>query len=149
MSDEDLEHAAGLILDVELYAGLQELAAGAFPKHCRACGRCYRDVEDYIAQTQRVASGKSGLKQSVGDDGCVIVELFRNCVCGSTLMDCFRDRRDHSDAGMRRRTRFGAFIEVLVSRGIERSRARVELLRILRGQPSALFAARSRTAPSA
>ncbi|MCK9987662.1 MAG: hypothetical protein AzoDbin1_04134, partial [Azoarcus sp.] len=40
-------------------------------------------------------------------DGQVIVELFRNCVCGSTLMDCFRDRRDTSEAGLRRRARFG------------------------------------------
>lgn len=72
-------------IDVEFYAELQEIAANTFPKRCLACGR-------------------SGLKQSVDDGGHVIVELFRHCVCGSTLMDCFTDRRDASETGKQDKT---------------------------------------------
>lgn len=131
-------------IDAGLYSGLQELAASAFPKRCPACGRSYRDAADYVAQTLHVANGSSGLKQAVDDDGQVIVELFRNCVCGSTLMDSFRNRRDCSEAGQRRRTRFAEVLATLVARGIERSQARTELLKVLRGEPSPILKARPR-----
>ncbi|AYH42101.1 oxidoreductase [Azoarcus sp. DN11] len=129
-------------LDAALYAGLAEIAADTFPKRCAACGRSYRDVDDYVAQTQRVGSGGSGLRQTVGDDGQVIVELFRNCVCGSTLLELFHNRRDVGEAGLRRRARFGELIEMLVARGLEREQARTELLKLLRGEPSAILTAR-------
>ncbi len=132
-------------IDAELYAGLQAVAAGTFPKHCALCGRSYRDVDDYVAQTQRVGSGRSGLKQTMDDDGQVILELFRNCVCGSTLMDCFNNRRDTSEAGLRRRARFGELVDSLVAKGLERERARAELLNVLRGKRSALLRPVART----
>ncbi len=125
--------------DGRLYAGLQELAAGAFPKRCPACGDFYPNVEDYLRRTGRVASGVSGLKQSVDDDGNVIVELFRNCQCGSTLLDFFSDRRDRSKAGLERRARFAELVDQLVARGFARTVARAELLRVLRGEPSAVL----------
>jgi hypothetical protein len=125
--------------DAALYAGLQELAAGAFPKRCALCGRTYSSVEDYVTQTGRVGSGRSGLKQTFDDDGHVIVELFRNCVCGSTLMDCFTDRRDTSAAGLKRRARFGELVESLVARGLGREHARSELLKVLRGEKSTVL----------
>lgn len=125
--------------DEALYAGLQAIAAGAFPKRCATCGRMYQDVDDYVRQTGRVANGRSGLKQSFDDDGHAIVELFRNCVCGSTLMDCFNDRRDTSGAGLRRRTRFGELIDSLVVRGLERELARTELIKVLRGGQSTIL----------
>src|SRR5574337_2046178 len=102
----DVFHSSQAGIDGDLYAGLQELAT-TFPKRCTACGRTYRDMHDYLVQTRRVAGGASGLKQSLDDDGNVVVELFRNCVCGSTLMDEFRNRRDMTGAGLRRRARFG------------------------------------------
>lgn len=143
MTGNDDEHGETGI-DPGLYAGLRELAASAFPKHCPACGRSYRDAADYVAQTRRVAGGRSGLKQSLDDDGQVIVELFRNCVCGSTLMDAFRDRRDASEAGQRRRARFAEVVDTLVAQGLERGRARAELLKVLRGEPSAILTATPR-----
>lgn len=132
-------------IEAALYGGLQALAESAFPKRCPACGRSYRDAADYVAQTQRVASGRSGLKQSVDDDGQVIVELFRNCVCGSTLMDSFRNRRDPSAAGERRRARFAEVLDTLVAQGLERQHARLELLKVLRGEASTILRARPRT----
>lgn len=128
-------------LDAELYAGLQELAAGAFPKTCKMCGRTYRNVEQYIAETGRVGSGRSGLKQSYDDDDSVIVECYRNCVCGSTLMDCFSDRRDTSEAGLKRRARFGELLDSLIARGLERELARGELLKVLKGGKSEVLRA--------
>lgn len=131
--------APSATIDAELYAGLQELAATTFPKRCAVCGRSYRDVDDYIAQTQRVPGGRSGLKQSLDDDGRIIVELFRNCVCGSTLMDCFSDRRDNSERGIKRRNRFAELIDSLVAKGVEREVARGELLKVLRGERSTIL----------
>lgn len=132
-------------IDAGLYSGLQELAASAFPKRCPACGRSYRDAADYVAQTLHVGNGSSGLKQAIDDDGQVIVELFRNCVCGSTLMDSFRNRRDCSEAGQRRRARFAEVLATLVAQGIERNQARTELLKVLRGEPSLILKARPPT----
>ncbi|HJV25579.1 MAG TPA: oxidoreductase [Aromatoleum sp.] len=134
------------LTDESLYAGLREIAAGAFPKQCRMCGRRYETVQDYITQTQRVGDGRSGLKQSRDDDGNVIVDLFRNCVCGSTLMDSFNDRRDNTEAGRKRRARFGELVEGLVTKGLERDVARSELLKILHGEKSLLLRARPRDA---
>lgn len=125
--------------DDELYAGLEEIAAGAFPKRCAVCGRSYACVEDYVAQTGRVGNGRSGLKQSRDDEGHVVVELYRNCVCGSTLMDCFNDRRDNSEAGRRRRARFAELVASLASRGLDPDTARIELLKVLKGERSSIL----------
>lgn len=126
-------------IDSHLYEGLQEFAANAFPKRCAMCGRIYANTEDYIRQTGRVAGGRSGLKQTLGDDGEVIVELFRNCVCGSTLMDCFNNRRDRSAAGLKQRERFGHLIETLMARGLSHHQARTELLKVMRGEHSSIL----------
>jgi hypothetical protein len=121
------------------YSGLRELAESAFPKRCRTCGRIYRDAAEFVAATQPTAPDKSGLKQSLDDDGRAIVELFRNCVCGSTLMDCFNDRRELSDGGARRRQRFTELLAYLSTQGIEHAIAQRELLKVMGGQPSELL----------
>lgn len=124
--------------DERLYAGLQEIASGAFPKACSSCGRQYLTVDDYVQQTGRVL-GRSGLKQTLDDDGRVIVELFRNCVCGSTLMDCFNNRRETSEDGIRRRQRFSELIDLLMAEGMTREPAQIELLKVLRGEQSEIL----------
>jgi len=86
--------AAGNDFDPELVRGLKALAETTFPKRCRCCNRVFNDVADYVMQTEAMPNGRNGLKQSMDDDGKVIVDLFRNCPCGSTLMDSFGDRRD-------------------------------------------------------
>lgn len=132
--------------DQVLLAGLRELSASAFPKRCATCGRSYDTVEDYVARTaaaDRRASGPeqsaSGLKQSVGDDGATIVELFRTCECGATLIDFFADRRDRSPQAVARRARFSELLDYLEQRGLERLNARDELLKVMRGIPSPLL----------
>lgn len=122
----------------ELFKGLKALSDASFPKHCALCGQEYTSVEDYVEKTEDVF-GKSGLKKGYDDDDKPIVELFRNCVCGSTLMDCFSDRRDVSEAGLKRREMFGKLIEMLTSKGVAAETARVELMKVLKGEPSALI----------
>jgi hypothetical protein len=119
-----------------LYAELRELAAGSFPRRCGCCGREYADPQQWLAETQPVPRG-SGLKAAADEQGAaVVVELFRTCSCGSTLMETFDDRRDMSEAGERRRRYFGRMLEVLVQRGLRRDEARRELLAARRGRLS-------------
>jgi hypothetical protein len=126
--------------DPKLVAGLTALAEASFPKRCATCGAVYEDVHEYTQRTVPISSTRSGLKQSCDDDGRTIVELFRNCACGSTLMDFFGDRRDMSDAGARRRQRFAELLTYLVSAGLEGGVARAELLKVMRGGASEILA---------
>lgn len=124
--------------DSGLFAGLQELSAGAFPKICPNCGRTYENLAQFLELT--VPSGRmSGLKSALDDDDRPVVELFRNCVCGSTLMDFCRSRRDESADGQRRRATFSRMLDRLVRRGISRDTAHAELLKLTRGEHSELI----------
>ncbi len=122
----------------ELYEGLQALADSTFPKHCNTCGRDYHSAGDFIQQTEDLARG-SGLKASWDDDDRPIVELYRNCVCGSTMMDFFTDRRDLSDKGLQRRAHFGNLLIKLEQRGLDSQVARNELIKLLHGQHSEIL----------
>lgn len=126
--------------DASFFHDLRALAESAFPKHCPSCGRRFATAGEFLQATMPISAAKSGLKQAYDEDDRPIVELFRNCPCGSTLMDYFTDRRDQSEAGVRRRKRFGALLDFLVSQGVERQLARVELIKVLRGQNSELLA---------
>lgn len=123
------------IHDPTLFAGLTALAESSFPKRCNNCGRSYPDVDSFIAQTRGI-EGHSGLKAARDDAGESMVELYRNCVCGSTLLDFFNDRRDLTDEGAVRRARFGELMIYLESRGIPQHLARLELLKVLSGECS-------------
>ncbi len=124
----------------DFYAGLRQLADSAFPKRCKLCGREYRNSAEFLAATQPVRADSSGLKQSHDDDGHEIVELFRNCVCGSTLLESYWNRRDLTDAGVVRRKRFQDMVGKLVATGCPAEIAHNELLKFVRGQPNDLMA---------
>lgn len=117
----------------ELFRGLRALAESSFPKRCPSCGRMFETAEQFIEETALNNEASSGLKQSGTDDGEKIIEVYRTCPCGSTLMDVFADRRDHSDAGMRRRHRFDDMLNLFEDRGIDRDTARTELIKVMRG----------------
>lgn len=119
----------------DLFNGLKALSDASFPKKCSFCGQEYASVDEYVKKTEDVR-GHSGLKKGYDDDDKPIVELFRNCVCGSTLMDCFNDRRDASEGGLKRRKLFGKLMEMITAKGIDDYTARTELLKILRGEQS-------------
>jgi hypothetical protein len=124
----------------ELYADLRALVASTFPKRCRNCGREYPTAEAFVTATAPIVAGRSGFKQSHDDDGTTIIELFRNCLCGSTLMDSFDCRRNGTAEGLKRRQRFDDLLGQLTARGLDPVRARGELLNVMRGQRSDLLA---------
>jgi hypothetical protein len=116
------------------FEGLQALAASAFPKHCSYCGRVFATAHDFMQQTQSVRMDITGLKQSFDDDSVAIVEAYRNCLCGSTRMDFFSDRRDISESGARRRELFDKLLPHLQEKGMTLAAAREHLLALLRGR---------------
>ena len=114
-----------------LFNGLIALSESSFPKICPTCNHVYESAEEYVKLTDSIR-GKSGLKVSEDDDGKPILELFRNCHCGSTLLDFFKDRRDTSE----QREQFGQLLDQVSEMGIERDIARTELLKVKKGVSS-------------
>lgn len=92
----------GIALSNESLKGLKPFPF-TFPKKCNCCGRIYLTEAEFLQQTNDLNSGRSSLKQAEDDNGQVIVEVYRNCICGSTLMDEFQCRRDDSPEGQRKR----------------------------------------------
>jgi hypothetical protein len=119
-----------------LYEGLQAISDDQFPRTCSTCGRVFSSPAELVAAGTQAPTGNSGLRAGEDDGGQRVVYLFRNCACGSTLLDSFRDRRDTSPAGLRRRQRFGKLIELLGKSGVRADVARVELLKLLAGERS-------------
>lgn len=119
----------------ELYLGLQALSDSTFPKTCGFCGKVYRTPEEFTKHSQPVVSG-SGLKETRDDQESKIIELFRNCSCGSTLMASFSNRRDMSETGQKRRMAFSKIQDILVKKGFSSSDARAEIVKVMRGEPS-------------
>lgn len=126
------------ILNPELYKGLQALTDLSFPKICNTCGKRYETVEEFIEQTEAIRQS-SGLKEDLDDDDRVIVGLFRNCTCGSTLMDEFNNRRNLTKSGIARREKFGELLDKLTEKGVPADVARSELLKVMRGEGSELL----------
>lgn len=121
---------------VKFFDGLKSIVESAFPKKCPMCGKTYNNEQDFINDTTKI-NNQTGLKQSFDDDDLPIVELYRNCSCGSTLMNFFGDRRDNNKEGELRRTKFGELLDYLVnSVGLEPIEARTELLKAIRGEKS-------------
>lgn len=119
----------------QLYEGLHALVAYSFPKKCATCGRQYETAEEFIEQTLAIHEG-SGLHSHQDDKNKTIVELYRNCVCGSTMLDFFNDRRDLSRQGQRRREKFEEIILYLVEKGLSKNIAREEILKVMCGEKS-------------
>jgi len=134
-------------LVADIYAGLKAFSSDSFPKRCSRCGREFRSAEQFLHETRRLGHS-TGLRESQDDEDRTLVELFRNCPCGSTLMECFGDRRDMSAAGIRRREKFRELMQLLVDAGVDREKARGELLKVLRGGQSEILRARGIDLPS-
>jgi hypothetical protein len=119
----------------ELFEGLQSLSDSAFPKTCKNCGKVYHSPADFFTGSSPI-NDRTGLKSSLDDDDRSIVEVFRNCECGSTLMDFFEDRRDTTAKGLKRRALFGRMLELLQQRGLTADEARQELIGLMNGRAS-------------
>lgn len=125
--------------DNELFKGLKELTASSFPKKCRTCGRVFVSAEQFFLETQDIRTSPTCLKQSEDDDGSKIVDVFRNCPCGSTLMESFNNRRDLSAAGIEMRRKFESLLGRLEEKNLDRRVARTELIKLLRGEKSEIL----------
>lgn len=115
----------------EWHTGLRALDSSSFPKKCGNCGRVFETALQYFRETADV-NNETGLKRFVAKDTSVIVEAFRNCPCGSTLMDNFTDRRDNSSAGDARRKRFDQMKQALIDSGLDADSAHRQVLELFR-----------------
>lgn len=128
-------------MEDQILKGLRELSKTAFPRKCSTCGRVFYSFGEFINETKQL-DWRSGLIENSGcpDDGdAPIVELYRNCICGSTLMEFLGNRRDTSGNGRRRRAIFGKLVDVLVEKGLSKEDARKELLLVLQFDKSPLL----------
>lgn len=118
-----------------LYDNLKTLTETAFPKTCLVCGQVFNSPEDFVKESEAIP-GSTGLKSTLDEDDKPIIELFRNCTCGSTLMDEFRDRRDLSEKGLKRRAVFEKILNLLADKGVPVDKTRAELLMFMNGAES-------------
>lgn len=127
-------------MDIQDFDGLRALLDSTFPKTCRSCGYVYISAEQFFIETHDMPHGRSSLRSAIEDDGLILVEAFRNCRCGSTLMDEFGCRRDQSAAGLKRRQAFDNMLCAMQARNIAVDAARMEIIKFLQGQPNTLVA---------
>jgi hypothetical protein len=121
-----------------LYEGLLALLQNEFPKTCPKCRRVYPTLESFVDETQAVQSGTGLMGYDMGHH-VQHVAMMRNCVCGSTMATFCCDRRDCSEAGLRRRAMFEKLLEDLQAKGIDAITARTQLLAFLRGERSPIL----------
>ena len=108
------------------------LQAEAFPKQCRNCGKVYANEQQFLAETSAAAHASSDIRpERDNDDSNVYLEVFRNCSCGSTLMELFHSRRDLTEQGLTRRQLFDSMLGILLEAGHDRQEARAILLQQL------------------
>ncbi|MDD2738553.1 MAG: hypothetical protein PHR94_06435 [Methylomonas lenta] len=120
----------------EYFQGLSALFESSFPKKCSVCGKVYKNSDQFLSETQNMPNGRSSLKEAIEDNGTAIVEVFRNCACGSTLMDEFNSRRDNSSRGKKRRQQFDKLLKILQQQGIATEIGRREIINFINGQHS-------------
>jgi hypothetical protein len=120
----------------EYFQGLSALFESSFPKKCSVCGKVYKNSDQFLSETQNMPNGRSSLKEAIEDNGTAIVEVFRNCSCGSTLMDEFNSRRDNSSQGKKRRLQFDKLLNILQKQGIATEIGRREIINFINGQHS-------------
>ena len=122
----------------DLYNGLKALAHTSFPRKCAKCGQVFNTLDEFLAKTEDI-NQTSGLKEADGDTGDPVIELFRNCSCGSTLLEYCQERRNNSEQGIIQRKKFDNILQSLISKGWEEDIAKQELRKVARGQKSELL----------
>lgn len=122
----------------ELYKGLLPLIKSPLKKQCPKCGQVYKNLEEFISQTQD-ETYSSGLIEAVKGGSRVIIGLYRQCSCGENLLALCKDRRDTSNEGRRKRIAFGQLLDSFNAAGVKLDVARQELLKVLDGEESDLL----------
>lgn len=127
----------------EFFRGLRALEEAMFPKQCASCGRVYKTLDEFLEQTHSIA-GSSGLIAVRGRHRASSIGVFRNCVCRSTLLLPCKDRRGRSPNQLKRRQIFGRLLDTLEKSGWKRPEARLELLKLMRGEKSKVLENRAK-----
>ncbi len=117
----------------ELTSGLQSLAAAAFPRRCRYCGRRFSDLEAFLVATQEESAQSYPRPESEKKS---LVRLFRNCPCGQPLHATVADRRDDSPHGKLTRAQFTHVCRLLERTGLTPDQAQENLQELLNGRVS-------------
>jgi hypothetical protein len=123
----------------ELQEELAHLVSDSLPKVCQSCGRRYEDLDAFLQNTHRIPFATGLFQREEGEDGNDIIDLIRNCPCGSTLMVVFHNRRQHSPRKQRKRRLFDRLMHVLEQEGVETETARTELRHAVRNEPTPLL----------
>ena len=111
------------------------LDPNAFPKICGNCMKIYHSDIHFLQETTPAPSISSFIKIVSGSEETtngVYLEVFRNCSCGSTLMELFHCRRDLSEKGIRKRSIFEVLLNTLKKNGYENDKARELILEFMR-----------------
>jgi len=116
--------------------GLITFIESSFPKKCATCGKVYPTSTQFLSETENMPHGRSSLKEALEEDGTAIVEVFRNCACGSTLMEEFNSRRVNSPLGQQTRAEFDRLLNMLKKQNIPIEIARTELVKLFKGKKS-------------
>lgn len=106
----------------------------AFPKTCGNCKRVYKDDISFLKETTSATSASSNIKVIRGanvEGAEVFLEVFRNCRCGSTLMETFHCRRDLTELGIRKREIFDILLKGLKKSGYKVEDARMLILEFI------------------
>lgn len=105
-----------------------------FPKKCNGCGKVYADEIQFLTETTAVQHAPSSIRAVAQEDGSsdLYLEVFRNCSCGSTLMEFFHSRRDMSEDGISHRLLFDSMLKDLQEAGQSLLEAREILLQRLK-----------------
>lgn len=77
-----------------LAQGIRVLIESSFPKICSNCGRLFVSAEQFLSETKDLPITHANLIDVVEASGNSLVDVFRNCDCGSVLMTEFSERRN-------------------------------------------------------
>jgi hypothetical protein len=104
-----------------------------FPKTCASCDRVYDTLDDFINRTRPIAQG-SGVLDAINHPQRKIFDLWRDCICGSTMMMVCDERRDLSEKGIKIRESIGGILNDLMARGLNYEEAKSKILSLIYGK---------------
>lgn len=112
--------------------GIVRLSSAAFPKTCTNCFKVYEDELQFLVETEAIPHTGRNIREVKGelayDEPEEFIEVYRNCCCGTTMMEYFHSRRNLSQEGIRQRVMFARIQDALIREGYEKEEARTLIL---------------------
>ncbi|BCL74332.1 hypothetical protein JHS3_00680 [Jeongeupia sp. HS-3] len=102
----------------------------AYPQACPHCRQGYDSYDAFLAQTVGVEP-----PVLVSADFTGAAYRWRRCACGEILQSCQVERRTHGDL----RGEFEQVLGALTAQGMPQNDVRVELRKVMRGDPGELL----------